>query len=63
MTEHIIRQYKPEDENKIVPFLDDIFSGWPKHDLPCSKVEHWKWKYLDRPNKKIAAIVSEHNNK
>lgn len=44
-----IRLYESGDETEIVPLLELGFNGWPKFDLPCSALDHWKWKYLDNP--------------
>ena len=57
MTEQIkplIRLYRPGDEEQIVKLLIDVFGQWPRFDIPCSAVEHWKWKFIDNPaNKEI----------
>lgn len=45
----IVRRYQKGDEFGIVELLDHVFQGWPDRDIPCSKVEHWRWKYLDNP--------------
>lgn len=44
-----IRNYQNKDDGKVVSLLDHVFQGWPDKDLPCSNVEHWRWKYLDTP--------------
>lgn len=54
-----VRRYKKGDEKQIVELLDSVFHGWPDRDLPCSNLDHWKWKYLDTPTKKNYAIVAE----
>jgi GNAT superfamily N-acetyltransferase len=47
-----IRKYEPGDEQGIVELLELVFDGWPHFDLPCTPLEHWKWKYLDNPYEK-----------
>jgi GNAT superfamily N-acetyltransferase len=57
-----IRPYQPGDEEKIVQLLELVFDGWPKIDLTCDSLDHWKWKYLDNPyGKKIinVALINE----
>jgi ribosomal protein S18 acetylase RimI-like enzyme len=43
--------------------LDVVFDGWPQIDLSSNKLDHWKWKYLDRPIQNLIAYVSKHGNK
>lgn len=43
----IAKEYQPGDEEGIVELLEIVFDGWPHFDLPCSRVDHWKWKFLD----------------
>lgn len=47
-----IRNYEPGDEHGLVELLQLVFNGWPHFDIPCTSLEHWKWKYLDNPYKK-----------
>ena len=47
MSEVKIREYQPGDEENIVELLEEVFGGWPKADLTCSKIEYWKWKYVE----------------
>ena len=49
MTEVNIRQYREGDEKQIVDLLTAAFRGWPKMDMQCPALDHWKWKYLDSP--------------
>ncbi len=42
-----IRHYRPGDDERIVELLNIGFNGWPRFDLCCSPLEHWRWKYLD----------------
>src|SRR4030043_503247 len=55
----IIRQYTKGDEAGIVHLLKAVFSGWPSFDIPCSPLDHWKWKYLDQPIKSNEIGVAE----
>lgn len=43
------REYELGDEKQIVELLDLVFGGWPDRDLVCTKVDFWRWKYLDNP--------------
>ena len=56
-----IRAYQQGDEQKIVDLLTETFNGWPKRDLQCDPVDHWRWKFLDNPLKKcvVALATSE----
>lgn len=47
--EYVVRAFQPGDEEAIVKLLELVFDGWPKFDLRCSPLEHWKWKYQDNP--------------
>jgi len=53
-----IRKYLEGDENEIIDLLEYVFDGWPPVDLPCSKLEHWKWKYEERSIKGLIAAVA-----
>lgn len=44
-----VRPYKHGDEEGIVQLLQLSFSGWPRFDLNCTSLDHWKWKYLENP--------------
>ena len=55
---HIVRPYRPGDEVEIVDLLQLVFDGWPKFDLRCSPLDHWKWKYLDNPSHKSVICVA-----
>lgn len=61
--EFITRVYRIGDEKQIVNLLDTVFNGWPKFDLQCSKLDHWRWKYIDSPTKTHTTIVTEDNGK
>ena len=56
--EYFVRPYQTDDEEKIVELLQLVFEGWPRMDLPCTSLEHWKWKYLDNPFRKNDVTVA-----
>jgi len=58
---YTVRPYHSGDEDGIVELLELVFDGWPKFDLECTPLDHWKWKYLDNPLKTsfIALGVNE----
>jgi GNAT superfamily N-acetyltransferase len=58
---YTVRPYHSGDEEEIVELLELVFDGWPKFDLECTPLDHWKWKYLDNPLKTsfIALGVNE----
>ena len=55
----IPRVYREGDEEDIVELLDLVFDGWPKFDLECTALDHWRWKYLDNPFKRNFVGVVE----
>lgn len=57
-----IRTFQPGEEEKIVELLKLAFDGWPKFDLRCNPLEHWRWKYQANPlmMSQIAVGVSNH---
>ena len=63
--DYTIRQYRPGDEEKIVKLLIDVFQPWPKFDIECSPIDHWRWKFIDDPANKgtyahtVAALNGE----
>jgi ribosomal protein S18 acetylase RimI-like enzyme len=54
-----IRPYQEGDEKEIVELLELAFDGWPNFELPCTPLEHWRWKYRDNPQKKIIMSIAE----
>ena len=58
-----IRDYIPNDEENIVPLLELIFPSWPPFTLEGTKIEHWRWKYLDNPLKSMFITVVEEAGK
>jgi len=61
--QYSVRRYQDGDEDEIVNLLDTAFNGWPKFDIECSPLEHWKWKYLNNQTKVIAITIGLENNK
>lgn len=57
----LIRIYHSGDEEEIVHFLQDTSKPWPRFDIDCSPIEHWKWKFLENPTNKdvFPHIVAE----
>jgi len=47
-----VREYRPGDEDQIVPLLQLVFDGWRDLDF-------WRWKYLDNPLKMNIIAVAE----
>lgn len=58
-----VRLYQSGDDEGIVQLLNEAFSGWPKFDLQCSPLDHWRWKYKDNPSKITIISLAESNNK
>jgi GNAT superfamily N-acetyltransferase len=50
------RSYEPDDGEKIVELLEMVFNGWPKYDLGCSPLEHWRWKNGGGKNSSLGAV-------
>ena len=59
MTNITYSLYEPGDEKQLVELLDLVFGGWPDRDLACSKVDFWRWKYLDNPNGSLVTLAEE----
>ena len=59
-----VQKYLPGDETSIVELLQLVFNGWPKLDLSCTPLDHWKWKYEDNPlsTLKIITTINRDNN-
>lgn len=55
---HLLRE---GDEPKVVEMLAKVFGDWPRFDLDCSPLEHWKWKYRDL--QKGIVVVAEKEGK
>jgi len=54
-----IRQYQPGDEEEIVELLRLVFDGWPKFDVSLTRLDHWRWKYLDNNFKRNIIVLGE----
>lgn len=61
--DYLIRNYQEGDDQKVVDLLDHVFNGWPDKNLPCSNVDHWRWKYLDAPIKKRLMGIVDSNSR
>ena len=57
-----IRPYKRGDEEKIDSLLNLVFKGWPKIDLDCNSIEHWRWKYEDSTEKSYIVVTEIDEN-
>ena len=53
----VVRRYVEGEEEDVVRLLESGFVGWPKFDLQCSSLDHWRWKYLDNPLRISSVIV------
>lgn len=62
MEDFEIRPFQPGDEQQIVRLLNLVFKGWPRFDIPCSPLDHWKWKHLDNPLGESVIVVAESGN-
>ena len=47
--EYTIRLYESGDEESIVKLLIKVFGQFPRFDIECSPVDHWRWKFIDNP--------------
>jgi hypothetical protein len=56
-----VRKYKPSDSEGIVELLENVFKGWPRLDLECSSLDHWRWKFDKKylPHKSIVVAVKD----
>jgi len=43
------RSFQLGEEQSIVRLLIEGFNGWPRFDVSCTSLEHWRWKYLENP--------------
>jgi hypothetical protein len=58
-----VRTFQPGEEEKIVELLELVFDGWPKFNLPCSPLEHWRWKYQNNPLQMNQIVVGVSHNR
>jgi GNAT superfamily N-acetyltransferase len=58
-----VQRIQPEDDSEIVELLNLVFNGWPQFDLEYTPLEHWRWKFLDKPQGKMISVktVSDGN--
>jgi predicted N-acetyltransferase YhbS len=61
--DYITRPYQFGDEEQIVQLFKLVFKDWPKHDIQGTAADHWRWKFLDLPDKHNRIIVAEHDGK
>jgi hypothetical protein len=61
--EYAVRPFRPGDEEEIVQLLQVGFNGWPRFDLSCSPIDHWRWKYEQNPVRNSIITVAVHNNR
>ena len=54
-----IRLYVDGDVIGVVRLLEDVFDGWPNHDVDSGPLEHWRWKHLDNPLGRSLVLVTE----
>ena len=59
MVAYRARVYEKGDDEQIVDLLVTSFDGWPKFDIQCNSIEHWRWKYLDNPVGPLLIFVVE----
>jgi GNAT superfamily N-acetyltransferase len=57
--EYDIRLCGKDDEAEVVKLLEDVFDGWPNHDVESNPLEHWRWKHLDNPLGRSLVLVTE----
>lgn len=62
-TEFEVRPYKSGDENQIVNLLKCVFGNWPRFDISCDCVDHWRWKTLEGPLNGSNIYVAECGSK
>ncbi len=55
----VIRPFTRGDEERIVGLLQSVFKGWPRFDLECPPLDHWRWKFDDNPLRGKSVVVAE----
>jgi hypothetical protein len=55
--------YEEGMETEIVELLNSVFDRWPKHEIQCKPVDHWRWKYTDNPSGKYIITIAKINNR
>jgi hypothetical protein len=58
ISQPVYRKILPGEEQADVSLLESVFGGWPRFDLKCAPIDHWRWKYVDNPLKKSSVVVS-----
>lgn len=54
-----LRDAEQDEEEKLVPFLDASFRGWPSVDTAGSAEDYWRWKHMDNPLGASHVVVAE----
>ena len=62
MTEIIIRPYEEDDIPNLVDLLDTVFVNWPHVVIEGSKIDYWRWKYLENPVKPSSIMLGVDKN-
>jgi len=57
--EYDIRPGNARDGEKIVPFLNQVFDGWPGFNQATSSLDYWRWKHIDNPRGESLITVCE----
>lgn len=63
MIKYSIRPYRSGDEYDIVELLQTVFLAWPRFNIPCSSIDHWRWKFIDNPSNETYVYVAESDSK
>ena len=61
--DYSIRLTKPGDAENILELLAIGFAKWPKLNVACEPIDHWRWKYEDNPLKQKIITVAEVDGK
>jgi hypothetical protein len=54
-----IREYRPGDEDGILACYNEVFPAADPRIKPRS-MAHWRWKFLDNPQRRIQITVADH---
>jgi GNAT superfamily N-acetyltransferase len=54
-----VRYYEDGDEKQLVELFQTVFGEWPRFDIPCRKIDHWRWKFKDNPVGIAHIVVAE----
>ena len=53
------REYKKNDEESLITFLEDNFQDWPNRQHDGTKLDYYNWKHLDNPLKQNLITFAE----